>query len=309
MKIFHVIEELSEKNNSIVSITNILTSYKSFQNSKIITQRKHNSNKSLLAKLKTKLNTVNIYKRLFNFRSETYQYLKYNKPDIVHIHGLWRPIHLIFILSSKQLGIPLIIQPHGMLLDEAIKAKSFLSYNLKLIVLFVYKFLLNKSHFIAVTNEEKKSINKYFKNVNITVIPNPFKSPFKVEKINKPHISYFGRFSPHKNLDLIVNAFIKAKLNSKWKLIIYGIEDDANYKKKIQNIISESKFKKNVLIYKPIFDTNLKFKKLSESFLNILMSKSEILSLSVLESLSVGTKSLVNSNIKYPKEISKLLFF
>ena len=39
------------------------------------------------------------------------------------------------------------------------------------------------------------------------------------------------------------------------------------------------------------------------------MSKSEILSLSVLESLSVGTKSLVNSNIKYPKEISKLLFF
>ena len=213
MKIFHVIEELSEKNNSIVSITNILTSYKSFQNSKIITQRKHNSNKSLLAKLKTKLNTVNIYKRLFNFRSETYQYLKYNKPDIVHIHGLWRPIHLIFILSSKQLGIPLIIQPHGMLLDEAIKAKSFLSYNLKLIVLFVYKFLLNKSHFIAVTNEEKKSINKYFKNVNITVIPNPFKSPFKVEKINKPHISYFGRFSPHKNLDLIVNAFIKAKLN------------------------------------------------------------------------------------------------
>ena len=39
------------------------------------------------------------------------------------------------------------------------------------------------------------------------------------------------------------------------------------------------------------------------------MSKSEILSLSVLESLSVGTKSLVNSNIKYPKNISKLLYF
>ena len=41
---------------------------------------------------------------------------------------------------------------------------------------------------------------------------------------------------------------------------------------------------------------------MSENFLNILMSKSEILSLSVLESLSVGTKSLVNINIKYPKK-------
>ena len=48
---------------------------------------------------------------------------------------------------------------------------------------------------------------------------------------------------------------------------------------------------------------------MSENYLNILMSKSEILSLSVLESLSVGTKSLVNINIKYPKDISKLLYF
>ena len=39
------------------------------------------------------------------------------------------------------------------------------------------------------------------------------------------------------------------------------------------------------------------------------MSKSEILSLSVLEGLSVGTRSLVNNQIKYPKNISNLLFY
>ena len=48
---------------------------------------------------------------------------------------------------------------------------------------------------------------------------------------------------------------------------------------------------------------------MSENYLNILMSKSEILSLSVLEALSVGTKSLVNNNIKYPNKISKLIYF
>ena len=37
MKIFHVVEEISDKNNSIVTITKILLSYKNFQSSKIVT--------------------------------------------------------------------------------------------------------------------------------------------------------------------------------------------------------------------------------------------------------------------------------
>ena len=46
-----------------------------------------------------------------------------------------------------------------MLLDEALKSKSVLSYILKLITLFVfYKFFLSKSAFVAVTEEEKKSV-------------------------------------------------------------------------------------------------------------------------------------------------------
>ena len=107
---------------------------------------------------------------------------------------------------------------------------------------------------------------------------------------------------------MIINSFINAKLNKNWKLIIYGIDDDKNYKNHILKIISASKLHKRILVKKPIFNTKLKFKNVRK-FLNILMSKSEILSLSVLESLSVGTKSLVNRNIKYPKNISKLLYF
>ena len=39
------------------------------------------------------------------------------------------------------------------------------------------------------------------------------------------------------------------------------------------------------------------------------MSKSEILNLSVLECLSVGTKSIVSTDIEYPNELSKLIYF
>ena len=45
-----------------------------------------------------------------------------------------------------------------MLLDEAIKAKSIFSYYSKLLVLFIYQILLKNSHFVAVTEDEKKSI-------------------------------------------------------------------------------------------------------------------------------------------------------
>ena len=48
---------------------------------------------------------------------------------------------------------------------------------------------------------------------------------------------------------------------------------------------------------------------MSQSSYNIIMSKSEILNLSILESLSLGTKVIVNKMIKYPKELSKLIIF
>ncbi len=305
MKVFHILEEFSEKNNSIVTVTKILSNYKETKNSKIVFPE---DKKKIINNEKT-YKTVSIYKNIFKLKSEIYFFLTKEKPDIIHIHGLWRPIHLIFVTYAKLLNIQLIIQPHGMLLDEAIKAKSIFSYYSKLLVLFIYQILLKNSHFVAVTEDEKKSIFKYFKSKKIIVIQNPFISSFTVQKKIKKQIAYFGRFNSHKNIDLIINSFVKANLKDNWKLIIYGIDDDINYKKKILNIISQQNVRKKILIRKPIFGIKRKFKKMSENFLNILMSKSEILSLSVLESLSVGTKSLVNINIKYPKKISKLIFF
>ena len=304
MKIFHIVEEISDKNNSIVSITKILLSYENFLSSKIITPYQFKN-----VRFEKGIVGIKIFKNIFKFKSEVYNFLNSNRPDIVHIHGLWRPIHLLFILTSIQLGIPLIIQPHGMLLDEAIRTKSKINYFFKLMIIMIYKVMLKQAIFIAVTTEEKKSIYKYFNTKNIHIIPNPFNSTFKVEKKLKKNISYYGRFSEHKNLDLIINSFNEANLDEKWKLLIYGIDDDLKYKKKIEHLIEGLEKNKNIFIKKPIFKKNEKFKKMSENFLNILMSKSEILSLSVLEALSVGTKSLVNNNIKYPNKISKLIYF
>ena len=58
---------------------------------------------------------------------------------------------------------------------------------------------------------------------------------------------------------------------------IYGIEDDANYSLKLQNLIKDQT---NIKICEPVFGIE-KQKIMSESWANILISKSEVLSLSI----------------------------
>ena len=67
---------------------------------------------------------------------------------------------------------------------------------------------------------------------------------FKVEKKSNLKFLFSEDLVLIKTLDLIINSFINAKLNKNWKLIIYGIDDDKNYKNHILKIISASKLHK-----------------------------------------------------------------
>lgn len=283
MKVLHVVEEISKKNHSVVTVSKIYSSYKDL-------------NKK--TKIVSKINLLKIRNFLIKY-----------KPDILHVHGMWRPIQIIFIINAKLLRIPIILQPHGMLLDSALKTKPYLKYLTKLFIIFFYKNFIKNISFIAVTNQERKSILKFYKKCNIKTISNPFYTNFRISKKIEKVFSFFGRINNHKNLELIIMSFIKSNIAPDWSLHIYGIDDDKKYKKECISLINKYHFNKRIKFKKPIFENNLKLNKMSKSFLNILMSKSEILNLSVLESLSVGTKSIVSTNIEYPNELSKLIYF
>ena len=303
MKILQVLDEISKKNISIVSVAKIISSYKFLStNSKIIVSKNIDKRKNIHS-------IKSLIGNLF-FSSEVSKILKSYKPDLVHIHGIWRPIHLFFMLHCAFLRIPIIVQPHGMLLKEALKSKSHLSYIIKLLTLnIIYKLLISNSYFIAVTKEEKKSIEKYFPNAEIAIVRNPIETKkTTIEKIQKKFV-YFGRYNSHKNLLEFIEAFILVASNKKWIFEIYGIEDDNNYKNKLKKLVLSNGFGKLVVFKKPEFDIKKKFKIIAESWCNVLVSKSEILSLSVLEAFSVGTQSIVNKKIFFPGWIKKYLVF
>ena len=301
MKVIQVLDEISKKNISIVSVVRIISSY----------QYLSNQSKIIVAKNQDRLKKVGIVKSLFSnlfFSSEVNKILQYNKPDIVHIHGIWRPIHFFFMLHCTFLNIPILVQPHGMLLREALKSKSYLSYAIKLFTLYIfYRFFLSKSSFIAVTQEEEESINKYFPSAKVSIVKNPLAIQKITSKKIKKQFVYFGRFNRHKNLKEFIIAFIDAKPSHDWSFHIYGIEDDESYRKELLNLVSKSGFEKLIRFNKPEFDIKKKFQIISESWCNVLLSKSEILSLSVLEAFSVGTQSLVNKKIFFPTWIKFFL--
>ena len=301
MKVIQVLDEISKKNISIVSVVRIISSYEYLSK----------ESKIIVANNQDKLKKVGTVKSLFSnlfFSSEVSRILKVQDPDIVHIHGIWRPIHFFFMLHCTFLNIPILVQPHGMLLKEALKSKSFVSYTIKLFTLFIfYRFFLTKSSFIAVTQEEKESINKYFPNATISIV----KNPLAIQKISSKAINkrfvYFGRFNKHKNLKEFITAFISAEPSEEWSFHIYGIEDDESYKKELLDLVFKSGFQKSIKFIKPEFDIKKKFKIISQSWCNVLLSKSEILSLSVLEAFSVGTQSFVNKRIFFPTWLQKYL--
>ena len=184
-----------------------------------------------------------------------------------------------------------------MLLKEALKSAGLFKFCFKKLFLFFFKYLISsKTKFLAITNQEYEAIKKFFPKNKIEIISNPI--PFKKHKIDllpiKKQFVYFGRIHPHKNIHLIIDAFKTANLDQEWKLKIYGIKDDKNYYEKLKKLISSDQ---RIEIKEPVFGEE-KQKILTNSWINILVSKSEVLSLSILESGMCSLPSLVNKNLE-----------
>ena len=299
MKVLHITNELTQKNFSIASLVLFISKYlhKTYNIQYSILASKlerdlfedKNINKvELQAWISVFFKIKNLTKSISNF-------------DVIHIHGIWAPIQIFSILLCNLKYKNYVIHPHGMLLEEALKSAGFFKFIYKKIFLFFFRLVIsNKTNFVSITNQENNAIRKFFPKSKIFNIYNPI--PFEKSNFQsfskKKQFVYFGRIHPHKNIDLIIKAFKLAKLNNDWSLKIYGIRDDDKYLNLIQKLIGSDT---RIEILNPIFDKQKQLV-LNESWVNIILSKSEVLSLSILESSIHGLPSLANNSIEI-KEI------
>ena len=291
LKALHILDNLSEKNFSIILLIKNLKDY---------TKKNFNSEFKILVNKRKKnffFKDRDIYslKNKFVINKICFISKKIKSNDIIHIHGLWNLINILSIIISIIYKKKLVIHPHGMLLEQALNNSIILKKTIKKVILFFLKFIFNKNcFFIAITIAEKESIYQIFDRVKIIEIANAT----EIRNINKnikleKNFVYFGRINKIKNIDLILESFLRSNLDDSFKLFLYVINDDENLKKELKLKIKNSK----KIIFKNAVYGAKKDRILKKSWVNVLLSKSEVMSYSVLEAASLGLPSIVTKNI------------
>ena len=292
----HVLEENSLKNYSINQLIHNLSLF--FKKKKLIKDYFVTTNNRTQYQKKTLeiKNSNEDFKNIIHKKKITH----------VHIHGIWKLYYLKIILFCELNSIKYFIHPHGMLVKEALISKGYFSYIQKKLFLLLFLFFRNKK-FIAITEYEKVQIKKIFTNSDVNLVPNIYVNK-KIKNLNNfffyKRFIYLGRINRHKNIHIFIKAFLEANLKD-WYLEIYGIDDDDHYKKYILNLIGKNK---NILFKKPVFGAK-KIKLIKTSWANILISNSEVMSYSVIESSHGGLPSLVFKNIAIKKYSSYIKNF
>lgn len=297
LKVLHITNEITKKNFSISSLINFISlnglKKNLFKSEVLCSNKDHGFNEENLNIIEIKWK--NFYKLRTLFLNKIINY------DIIQIHGVWAPIQLYSIILCLIYNKKTIIHPHGMLLPAAVNYNGLIKRINKKIFLFFLKFLfLGKKNiiFVAITKQEFTEIERLFSGLKVELIQNniPFENiDINLAKNLEKVFVFFGRIHPHKNVLEMIKIFIKSDLiKHGWKFEIYGIRDDINYLKKIEKFIL--KFPE-IKICNPVFGSE-KSEIISRSWANVLISKSEVLSFSIMESGIYGLPSIITTNIE-----------
>ena len=162
------------------------------------------------------------------------------KPDIVHITGMWIPIHQLWTLEISRADIPYVISTHGNLsplgMNVRFGEKSQLLSRIWAKKLWHKIFdlpLLRHAQGIHVHSIYEQDLLKASGFQNVFVVPNGIESDWVGTHDGRPRIRHqpitflhLGRLDIyHKGLDIICDALEKCKkkgINKKMKVIFVG---------------------------------------------------------------------------------------
>lgn len=167
--------------------------------------------------------------KLWKFRDQWIDILKRERPDVVHINGIWMIQTWIIQREALQMGIKTYITTHGMLEPWIINRHPLK----KKIALFFFqrKALRQAVALVATADTEKRNIDNLGYNKNVVVIPNGIDiSAIKMKHdwTLKKRILYLSRIHVKKGIELLLDALnlMEDKLEG-YEVIIAGEGEDS----------------------------------------------------------------------------------
>jgi poly(glycerol-phosphate) alpha-glucosyltransferase len=216
-------------------------------------------------------------------------------PAILRLHGLWMHRSIVAAGWRKSTGRPLIVSPHGMLDEWALRNSGWKKK--VAMAAFERQNLSNASCIHALNESEAQSIRNLKIGTPIAIIPNGVDFPQVVSRkasqsSGKPNILLFvGRLHPKKGVAELLTAWKLAieaspELALSWRLVVAGW-DDGGYEAELRSACARFALGSHVEFVGPVHGAE-KDAILEEASAFVLPSYSEGLPLAILEAWAHG---------------------
>lgn len=281
MKIIHFIAGIDKTGGGTTEYMRLLsTELKNYL--EVIVATGKTSNPIVIDGIKIKFFDTTIL-NWFSMKKEFRTFLNYEKPDIVHINGIWSSQNWGFQKVAQELGIKVIVSPHGML-EPWILARNPWK---KTTALFLYqKNAIQRAELILATAQmEADNVKKLGFSNPISIIPNGIdlnevkevKSIYGTKKM-----VFLSRIHPKKGIEILLEAWRNTDTMN-WSLEIAG-NGESQY---IEKLTQSANDLKNVHFVGPQYGEE-KWDFLRSADVMVLPTYSENFGIVVAEALAVG---------------------
>jgi glycosyltransferase involved in cell wall biosynthesis len=225
----------------------------------------------------------------------------------IHIHGLWQEHCLFGVRAARSAGKPYVISAHGMLdrwalghkrLKKAVYAALVERRNLK-----------EASCLHALTKAEAEDYRRFGSMAPIAVIPNGVTVPGDAdmnlfldsfpELRGKRVVLFLARLHFKKGLDILSRAWARSSRPNDVHLVLAGPDFDGT-QAKLQRMLEELGICSSVT-FAGMLKGGFKWSALAAADAFVLPSRSEGLSMSVLEALGMGIPAIVTNQCNVPE--------
>lgn len=215
--------------------------------------------------------------------------LKNEKPDLVHINGIWDPQNWLFQQVSIEQEIKVLISPHGMLEPYILKRNSWK----KRIALALYqnKAIQSADYLHATASAELSQIRKLGFTSPAQIIPNGIdtsevKAGCRLKTSEMvTNILFLSRIHPKKGVELLIEAISRLK-DQNVQVIIAG-EGEDKYIKQLKKLCIEKKVDHHFTFVGGVYGQR-KWDLFAQADLFILPTYSENFGIVVIEALAAG---------------------
>lgn len=167
--------------------------------------------------------------------------------DVVHSHGIWMMPNVYPDWATRANTIPLVISPHGMLSEWALRrsrAVKWVFWNI------LQKWSLTRAAFFHATAEnEYAAIRRLGFRQPVAIVPNGIDLPVISTRMrefesNERTLLFLSRLHPSKGVDMLLRAWARLQdLYPEWRLDISG-PGDARYVLELQGLAKSLATKK-----------------------------------------------------------------